>query len=239
MKRCLLGLLLGGMIVAQTAPEVEITAEPHHRLMLANDRVRVFNVEVPAHSETLMHWHRHDYIYVVVGAAEIVNAVEGKDQVRIALGDGEVRFVTGGFAHVFRSVSAQPFRNVTIELLQDNPHRRQTPRRDAARLETEQSEQDRGLEILNGGTSEILFVKDGVQVRELELQPGAAIPLARHGGPHLLVALTNYELRSSGQGESPKTFAMKRGESHWIAAGPHALTISGQLQAKFISLEFR
>src|SRR6266496_586448 len=44
--------------------EVEITAEPHHRLALENQYVRVFKVDVPPHESTLMHRHRHDYIFV-------------------------------------------------------------------------------------------------------------------------------------------------------------------------------
>src|ERR1035441_5659621 len=89
MKHCIFFLFLTGFLTAQSAQGVEITAEPHHQLVLANDQVRVFNVDVPPHSETLMHWHRHDYIYVVLGAAEIVNAVQGKDPVTLALSDGD------------------------------------------------------------------------------------------------------------------------------------------------------
>ncbi len=74
-------------------------------------------------------------------------------------------------------------------------------------------EEDRGLDILNGGTREILFVKDGVRVSEFELQPGALTPLHQHGGPHLVVALSDYELRSDVAGKGSETITMKRGES--------------------------
>ena len=49
MTRLLLVLLLTTFLTAQSAPEVDITAEPHHHLVLANDQVRVFNVDVPPH----------------------------------------------------------------------------------------------------------------------------------------------------------------------------------------------
>ncbi|MGA8340359.1 MAG: cupin domain-containing protein [Candidatus Sulfotelmatobacter sp.] len=208
MKSCILFLFLTGFLTAQTTQEVEITAEPHHQLVLANDQVRVFDVDVPPHSETLMHWHRHDYIYVVLGDAEIVNAVQGKDPVSLRLSDGEVRFVPAAFAHVFRNLSGQAFRNVTIELLQDHKLRHSPTHWDPAH-----PEEDRGLDILNGGTREILFVKDGVRVSEFELQPGALTPLHQHGGPHLVVALSDYELRSDVAGKGSETITMKRGES--------------------------
>jgi hypothetical protein len=152
MKRCILFLFLTAFPPAPAPQEVEITAEGHHHLVLANDRVRGFNVDVPPHSETVMHWHRHDDIYVVVGAAEIVNAVKGRDPVSLTLFDGEVRFVRAIFAHIFRNVSLQPFRNVTIELLEDDKLRHSPVHRDAAH-----PEEERGLDILDRGTGEILL----------------------------------------------------------------------------------
>ena len=235
MKHCIFFLFLTGFLTAQSAQGVEITAEPHHQLVLANDQVRVFNVDVPPHSETLMHWHRHDYIYVVLGAAEIVNAVQGKDPVTLALSDGDARFVSATFAHIFRNVSGQPFRNVTIELLQDDKLR-QSP----AHWDPAHPEEDRGLDILNGGTKEIRFVKEGVRVSEFELQPGAVVPLHDHGGPHLVVALTDYELRSDVKGKGSRIITMKRGEIQWAAGGySHILTNTSDYPAKFITLEFR
>ncbi|MFZ1137702.1 MAG: hypothetical protein WAN76_00855, partial [Candidatus Sulfotelmatobacter sp.] len=102
------------------------------------------------------------------------------------------------------------------------------------------NDQVRGLDILNGGTREILFVKDGVRVSEFELQPGALTPLHQHGGPHLVVALSDYELRSDVAGKGSETITMKRGESRWAAGGySHILTNGGHQPAKFITLEFR
>ena len=239
MPRYALLLLLTAFLTAQAAPETEITAEPPHHLVLANDQVRVFNVDVPPQSETLMHWHRHDYFYVVLGAAEIVNSIPGKDSVTLKLADGEVRFVFAPLAHIFRNLSPQPFRNVTIELLHDDKLRHSPAHPEPAHREPAQ-EEERGLEILNGGTKEILFVKDGVRVSEFELQPGAVVPLHHHGGPHLVVALSDYELRSDVQGKPAKTIHAKRGEPTWAPGGySHTLTNSGPTPAKFITLEFR
>jgi len=70
-------LLAGiGMATKKPAPppaQVEITAEPHHQLIFHNDYVRVYDVVVTPKDATLMHNHRHDYVYVVMGAAEISN----------------------------------------------------------------------------------------------------------------------------------------------------------------------
>jgi quercetin dioxygenase-like cupin family protein len=83
-------------------------------------------------------------------------------------------------------------------------------------------------------------VKEGVRVSEFELQPGAVIPSHHHGGPHLVVALTDYELRSDVKGKGSRIITMKRGEIQWAAGGySHILTNTGDHPARFITLEFR
>ena len=222
-------LLLTAVLTAQSAPEVEITAEPHHHLVFTNDQVRVFNVEIAPNSETEMHVHHHDYIYVNLGVAEVVNTVKGKAPVTVKLRDGDTNFLSAGFSHSARNLSTQPFRDVIIELLQD----------DKLRASPANWDEDRGLEVLPGGTKEILFVKDGVRVSELELQPGATIPKHHHTGPHLAVALTDYQLRSDVAGKTPVTLSFKAGESKWLPGGyTHTVTNTGQHVAKFVTLEF-
>ena len=227
--RAIFLLVLTAGLSAQSASDVEMTAEPHHHQVLANDQVRVFTVDVPAHSETLMHSHRHDYILVTLQGAQIINAVEGKASVPTTLPDGDVRFVSAPFAHIFRNLSPRPFRNITVELLQDAKLRSSPAKWD----------EDRGLDILHGGTKEILFVRDSVRVSEIELQPGAMIPLHHHAGPHLVVALTDYELRSDVQSKPSNTFTMKQGQTSWVPGGySHTLMNTGHHDAKFITVEF-
>jgi hypothetical protein len=94
-----------------------VPGEPHHHLKIENEYVRVYYVEVPPHEATQLHQHDHDYIYVSLGSADVVNAVRDKPEVHLVLKDGETHFTRGGFAHVARNLADTPFRNVTIELL--------------------------------------------------------------------------------------------------------------------------
>jgi hypothetical protein len=224
-------LLTSAILSAQSATEVEITDEPHHRLIFSNDQVRVFNVEVPPHSETLMHWHRHDYIYVTFGATEVVNAVKGKDPVTVKLQDGQAGFTLGNFVHIARASSDQTFRNVTIELLQDEKLRQAKPHWD----------EDRGLDILQNGTKEVLFVKDGVRVSEVELQPKGVLPLS--AGPIMLVTLDKLALIERDPGDyiisSTQIGALRAGEARWLPSS-HLKQLDNRtsIPAKFILLEF-
>jgi len=228
MNRCFL-LCLAILAFQAAAPELEIIAEPHHHLVLENKSVRVFNVEVPPHTDTLMHWHRHDYVYVTLGDTEIVNAVKDKPPVTLKLRDGETRFSAAAFAHIARNLGDQDFRNVTIEILED----------ESLRHSTAHWEEDRGLEIFHGGTQEILFVKDGIRVSEFELQPGGVVPMHHHGGPHLLVAVSDLDIRSEVQGQGAMSGHFKSGDSKWLPGNySHTITNTGTQPAKFVALEF-
>jgi len=223
-------VLVAITLTAQTPPEVEITAEPGHHLALENKYVRVFKVEVAPHGATLMHRHRHDYIYVTLGAAHVENDVAGKPPVTIALQDGETRFLPGGFAHIAKNLSDQPFRNITIELMQDEKARRSPPPK---------WDEERGLHILNGGTLDILFVKDGARASELQLQPGGVLPRHHHPGPYLVVAVTDLDLRSD-EGKGASSMQLKAGDVAWEkGAVTHTVTNAGKQNAKLITIEFQ
>ena len=229
MKRTLFLFLLIPFLAAQTTTEVEITSEPSHHLFLENEFVRVFKVEVSPHVSTLLHRHGHDYVFVTLGDAHVSNEVEGKPPVDVKLTDGATHFVPGSFAHVAKNFSDQPFRNVTIELLQEE-ELRQTP---------SHWPEEAGEKTFAGGRIKILFVKDGVRVSEVNLEPGAIVPSHHHDGPHLVVAITDLDLRSDveGQGKMPGKF--QAGDVKWLPGGyTHTLTNVGKSPARLVTVEF-
>ncbi len=233
MKRRLIlpALLLAAItLTAQNTSEVAITAEPHHHLALENEQVRAFKVEIVPNDATLMHRHAHDYIFVTLGPAEVSNEVKDKPPVTLKMQDGDTRFVPGNFAHVARNLASTPFRNVTIELLQDEAARKTPP---------PAWDEDRGLHVFTGGTQHIMFVQDGVRVSEIELQPGATIPSHHHTGPHLVVAVTDLDVRSDIEGKAPIAAHLNAGDIKWLPGNyTHTLTNTGKQEAKFITLEF-
>ena len=210
-----------------TAQEVEITAEPSHYLALENAYVRAFKVEVAPHTATLMHRHRHDYIFVTLGDAHISNEVQGKSPVEAMLFDGDTRFAPGNFAHIARNLADTPFRNVTVELLQDEKMRSAPTHWD----------KDSGEETFNGGQRKILFVKDGVRVSQLELSAKMAMPKDGHVRPRLLVAVSDFELAENSDGRESPGKDLKAGDMWW-SDGPLAVTNASSGPAKFVLLEF-
>ena len=233
MKRLLFFFLLIPFLAAQTTTDVEITSEPSHHLALENEYIRAFKVEVAPHASTLMHRHRHNYVFVTLGDAHVSNEAEGKPPVDLKLTDGDTRFVTGNFAHVAKNLADQSFRNVTIELVKDEKLR-QTP---------SHWPEEEGKKTFPGGRSKILFVKDGARVSEINLEPGAIVPSHHHDGPHLLVAVSDLDLRSDVRsddgGISPMPGKFKSGDVKWLPGGyTHTLTNVGKSSARFVTVEF-
>ncbi|MBW8874398.1 MAG: cupin domain-containing protein [Acidobacteria bacterium] len=217
--------------VGAEAPAVELTAEPSHHLALENEQVRVFQVEVAPHASTLLHHHGHDYLFVTLGDARFTNEVQGKAPVEVKLADGETRFTPGDFAHTARNLADRPFRNVTIELVQDEKLR-QAP--------SPWPPEPEGNREFPGGRVKVLFVHDGARVSEVELQPGATVPSHHHDGPHLVVAVSDLELRSDVEGRGPVSTRLKSGDVKWQPGGyTHTLTNTGKSPARLVTVEFK
>ncbi len=215
-----LPVLASFLAQAQTAaPAVALTSEPSHHLALENEFLRAFKVEVAPHASTLLHRHERDYVFVTLGDTEVENSVEGKAPVQLKLADGEARFVPGNFAHVARNLTDHHFRNVTIELLPGTrpalPDAPSTP------------------------MQKVLFLQDGVRVSDIRLAPGATLPRHEHKGPHLIVAVSDLNLRSDVEGQGPMPGALKSGDIKWLPGGyTHTLTNTGAQEAHLITLEF-
>ena len=155
----------------------------------------------------------------------MVNEVAGKPRSRSNCRT-EKPGLSPWFAHIAKNLSDHPFRNITIELLQDKKTRKST------------TSEDRGLHILNGGTEDILFVKDGVRTSDFQLNPGGVVPKHRDTGPCLIVAVSDLNLGSELKGNG--AIQLKAGDIAWIKGGlTRTLTNAAQQNARFITLEFR
>jgi hypothetical protein len=205
-----------GVLRAQ-APEIhpaKLPGEPHHHLRIDNEFVRAYYVEVAPHDETQLHQHDHDYIYVSLGAADVVNAVFNKPEVHLLLKDGATRFTPGGFAHVARNLSDAPFRNITIELLKASGE----PRNLCAQIAPNRASVgcDKTTAAARGGhgfSVEPQLETDAMRLDLVRLDPetdGAGVALEADS---LLVPLDGSEIQIKIQGELPKM--LRGGELAW------------------------
>jgi len=96
---------------------VPIEEEPRHHLVIANEYVRAFAVEIAPHDRTLCHHHANDYLLYVATNAEIISAARDEEPKRLNYEDGECELSSAGLTHVVENLGNQPFRNVVVELL--------------------------------------------------------------------------------------------------------------------------
>ena len=82
-------------------------------------------------------------------------------------------------------------------------------------------------------------MKDTARVSEVNLEPGATVPSHHHDGPHLLVAISDLDLRSDVEGKGPMPGKFKSGDIKWVPGGfTHTLTNVGKSPARFVTVEF-
>lgn len=95
---------------------IDIAEEPLHRLVLANEFVRAFVVEIAPGDRALCHRHPQDYLLYSASAAEIISAARNEEPKRLSYRDGECELLPAGLEHVVDNIGDSPVRNVVVEL---------------------------------------------------------------------------------------------------------------------------
>lgn len=226
------GLLLVSIAtLAQQQPTVEITSEPSHHQVLANDYVRVFDVTVAPKATTLIHRHNYDYLFVTLGDSDVVSTRPGEKPVALKLKDGEVRYTPGHFAHSAGNESDRPFHNITIELLKPATN---------VKTCTESCTVAVPCSSGNGGcpTVERRIASDQWIVSMITIPGGSTLEKPAHAGPYLLVAVSTLKLADTAEEKTRKLQAAP-GALEWIEPKEsHSVTNEGSAPARFIALEF-
>jgi quercetin dioxygenase-like cupin family protein len=200
---------------------VPITQEEHHHLVLENDYVRVFHVEVAPHVETKYHQHDMDYVFVTLGDSVVENDRVGEKPVKLELKDGDTRFTKGGFAHKAVNLSDKPFVNVTVELKKNTPFDKCENCIDETLQTTTDTSRVYHEEILSSENGVVYKWRISGKFKEFV---DRSMPR-----DFLLVPLTNFRL--SGDKHSYKV-----GEAIWKTGGTYHWATESD--ARFITIEF-
>lgn len=96
---------------------VDIADEPHHHLVIANQYVRAFAVEIPPHTRTFCHRHPNEYLLYVAQGGEIISAARDEEPKRLSYAAGECELSKAGLVHVVENLGDAAFRNVVVEPL--------------------------------------------------------------------------------------------------------------------------
>jgi hypothetical protein len=225
-------LVLGVAAAAQQNP-VEITAEPHHHLVLENSFVRAFAVNVAPKESSLVHHHGHDYLSVSLGDAQIINAKAGAAPVAAVFKDGDVRFSAAPVVHAVTNTGDGPFRNITIELF--GPTTGQHACAESCSISVPCDSADKAAcpsvaKLMSG---------DQWSVTLVTLPPGARYPQHTHSGNFLLVPLNDADLKANNQDGPETAVHSKAGAITWNNPVVHTVTNAGTRTARSVALEFK
>ena len=241
-------MLSGWQMPAQTASKtitpVPLTSEHHHHLVFSNPQVRAFYVVIPVKDQTLIHEHDVNYVWVGLGDADVVNATVNKPPVRLHSRDGMLHFSPGRFAHKAVNVGNTAYRNVTVELRQDqtNPHNLCEEVLEEKPLHCGPPKAGRFSQE-SGVTIEPDFATDEIEFDTVTLPAGAQETLRGAAIPPVAIALSHTTASAnpvSDGSASNGTKDLKAGDVISAKTNtPLTLRNTGSAPARFLVFEFQ
>jgi quercetin dioxygenase-like cupin family protein len=214
----------------QAQAPVELTAEPHHHLVVENKNVRAFAFSVDPGQSTLVHRHGHDYVSIFIGDAQIINAKEGAQPVPVSLKDGDVRF-TNPLVHAVTDTGTNPARNATIELLQPTTNQKACTESCSVPVPCDAADKSSCPTVVKA------FTSDQWTVSMVTQPPGSIYAEHTHAGGFLTVALTDSDVTVNVKGKSTVSHS-KTGDMKWHEPETHSVTNTGKNTIKVAVLEF-
>jgi hypothetical protein len=178
-------------------------------------------VSIPGYTATLMHQHDVPYVYVSLGPADVINAVDGKPEAHLVMADGEVGYSRGGFAHIARTDAGSPFNNVTIELLKPQGE----PKNLCAQIVPGAASGGCDKKFVSVRKGQGFSLEPQLETAEMQLDLIHVGPKTKRAtlalqADSLLVALNESEIKIEATGKPAKT--VRGDEVAWIEASSHA-----------------
>jgi quercetin dioxygenase-like cupin family protein len=215
----------------QAQAPVEITAEPHHHLVVENNFVRAFAFQVDPAQTTLMHRHGRDYVSVFIGDSQAMNTKEGAAPAPAKFKDGDVRFAPAGLVHAVADTGTTPVRNATIELIKPTTNAKACTENCDVPVKCEEAEKATCATVTKA------FTSDQWTVTMVTIPAGGKYPEHVHAGGVLTVALTDADVIMRSHSRS-KDIHSKVGDIMWHEPETHTILNTGKTTAKVAVLEF-
>jgi len=96
---------------------IAVTDEPHHHLVIDNEWVRAYAVDIGPGQSTLCHLHSLPYLMYVAGEADILNAPRDREAEEQHFSPDYCDLSPAGLEHVVENLGDSPFRNMIFEIL--------------------------------------------------------------------------------------------------------------------------
>jgi hypothetical protein len=178
-----------------------------------------------------MHHHGYDYLAVALGHTEIDSVMSNGTVKHVVLEDGAIGYTPAGLTHVATNLAAAPFRNATIELLQNQGH-------PVCVKNCESDPRAKDWPPLTE-ESKLIGYGDTFRISEAIIKPKQTVS-TEEPVPHLVIMLTDMQGHIGPQGNGGSDFTQKTGDMMFHGGhGNHGLTNIGAEDVRMIVVEFK
>jgi quercetin dioxygenase-like cupin family protein len=231
MRLCLVIVAFG--VMSATAAQQPATVDPSAvtKQVLKNDDVEVGVAEIPAHTTVNLHRHERDYLTVFLSDGQLTNTIEGSVGPKpVTFRRGDVRMIDGGFAHTVTNEGAAPIRLLHVDFAEKQG--RQTPGPKASRYCNPHSKTACVEE-------KYLFCTEKICVSDVTMGPGAVTYRHRHSTDHMVIPLSDFDMRDEVTGAEAVIRKQKVGDVIYIPAGISHRLVNGPATCRFIVISWK
>ncbi|HZQ70334.1 MAG TPA: hypothetical protein VFA68_17540 [Terriglobales bacterium] len=211
----------------------DISQESHYHLLLENEKVRIFSLDVGPHSETSLVRHPNNYLVIHLQESEIAAWNEGEsDVITHRFAQDEIHFYFGGKARAIRNDTATGYHCLMIEFL--------NPKVTTYGYQAGSGRWTYGSDMIPTPVDpRVKFATvmplGEATVKDIQLLPDDAYPAPEKDADELIVALTDVDFRI---GE--KRIRKSKEDLIWIPAGRQSQLINnGADPSRFVLIELR
>jgi quercetin dioxygenase-like cupin family protein len=225
-------ILLPLIVVASAQQPASTSLMKERREIFRNAHVVAYLAE-GAPGETIpLHKHEHATMNVFLTAAHRRITVPGKPPFEERQKLGAVTLDPEGTTHATQNVGPAPIMAVSIDFTK--------PQGKVVRSKQKPEHYCNPGSKVSCVSEKYLFCTNYFCAEDVTFGPGAVSTKHAHMTDHMLIAISDYELKDDVEGKGTITRTRKSGELEYIPAGiTHQLTNTGKQPARFIVVLFK
>lgn len=226
-------------ISVQAPSVVQMDQEPHHHMVMKNDFVKVFEIDLAPKDAILMHQHDYDEVLIAVGGATTVSTTPGQADILTISKPGDVSFTRGGWEQSVRNIGQTAYHSISIESLHA-----QTGAHNLCGTQVPDLPANCPAATVDAGAPRIdqpQFQTDQIRVDVIRIQPRQQTILGESNRDNLIVAIDEAVIApATGKGaRADQKFAP--GNSVWIARGGvrRVLKNNSDIEVRVVTVSFK
>jgi hypothetical protein len=191
--------------------------EPHHHLVMKNDIVQVFEIDLAPRDAMSMHRHDYDEVLIAVGEAATVSTTPGQADILTISKPGNASFTRGGWEHSVRNIGQTTYHSISIDLL-----RAQTGPRNICGTQIPDLPANCPAVTVDANAPRVdqpQFETDQMRVTLTRIRPRQQATLGESGRDNLIVTIDEAAITGTLIKSAPADQKLGAGSRFWIERG--------------------